>query len=404
MFAILAGAAVPGLVFGRAVFAVFVGLAFLALLASSLRPVAWRELLTLAKTPVGLAIAATIAVWTVSALGSNFMIRSLEAVLRTAVFVGFGVMVFVGLRAIPELQALSMKSLVVVSLVGAVIAVTATTFLPELYWLLRLKGWISIPVETVYKGYAAVSVLVIPILAWVAIAMRSYWRLFALLSSALLLFLVWETYNRAAIAGFLAIAVAIAIAELIRNSKPVIAKMLAMAVAAAVAGVIVWLKVTRGYNVDIAPENDWLFPVWLVDFQRQTIWAHALTIFEGAPWLGVGANTINFTPGADQPIPGNLNLHIIPSHPHNWAVEVLAETGALGFAALLLTLIILCGYLLLNYRRTAAPGYLLAISVLAGYWTSGLFNFSYWSAWWQVTFFLAMAFALSVPAAGSSRN
>ena len=107
---------------------------------------------------------------------------------------------------------------------------------------------------------------------------------------------------------------------------------------------------------------------------------------------------------AAKPLPGDEVLRMIPAHPHNWVVEVMAETGALGLLALLFTLVFFYVYLLLKYRKTGEAGYLMAILVFAGYWTSGLFNFSYWSAWWQLSFVLTTAFALSAFSAKTSKN
>ena len=45
-----------------------------------------------------------------------------------------------------------------------------------------------------------------------------------------------------------------------------------------------------------------------------------------------------------------------------------------------------------------------ATAVSIGYWVSGLFNFSFWSAWWQVSFMVLLALCLSHtrrPGAGS---
>ncbi len=401
VFAVLIGAAIPSLVLGRAVFAVVVGLSLLALLSSDLRSQAWREVLAASKTTVGFAVIATLLLWVLSALGSNFIIRSLEAVLRTGAFVCIAVMVFGALRPEPRLQNLCLKSLAVVSLIGAGIALLATMVMPELYWCLRLEGWSSVPINSAYKGYAAISVLLVPILIWIFLAFRNVWQLVSLMAAACFLLLVWETYNRAAIAGFIGIVFALALTVFVNDARRLVAILCVGLTSLLTASVLIWLKVTRNHTIDIAPETYWYFPVWLIDFQRQTIWDHAYQVFETAPWFGVGANTINFTPGANQPLPGNESLHIIPAHPHNWTIEIMAETGGLGLFALLVTLAVIAVSLILKYRKTGTPRYLMVVAMLAGYWVSGLFNFSYWSAWWQVSFVLAVAVAASLSKTGA---
>ena len=113
-----------------------------------------------------------------------------------------------------------------------------------------------------------------------------------------------------------------------------------------------------------------------------------------APWFGVGANSINYMPGADQVISGTYNLHLVPGHPHNWPVEVLAETGAIGLAMLLITITASFVIFSNRYFRTGELRYAIAIAIMGGYWGSGLFNFSYWSAWWQLAFYLSICLCL----------
>ena len=112
-------------------------------------------------------------------------------------------------------------------------------------------------------------------------------------------------------------------------------------------------------------------------------------------WIGFGVNAINYSPGADAIIPGTSDLNLIPAHPHNWAVEVLSETGIIGFLPLLAAISWMVIGLLANFRRTGDLAVLAGIAVSLGYWGSGLFNFSFWSAWWQVSFFLMTSFCLA---------
>ena len=113
-----------------------------------------------------------------------------------------------------------------------------------------------------------------------------------------------------------------------------------------------------------------------------------------APWFGNGINAINFLPGADAPMPGST-LNIIPSHPHNWLIEVFAETGAVGAISLVILIATLCFKIARNYLHSRDDGMLAALLVNAGYWGSGLLSFSFWSAWWQVSYLLMTALCLA---------
>ena len=156
---------------------------------------------------------------------------------------------------------------------------------------------------------------------------------------------------------------------------------------------MLWLYETR-LNPNLPEGAVVFFPSWLIDYQRQMIWDRAFDFGMDAPWFGNGINAINFLPGADAPMPRN-NLNIIPAHPHNWLVEVFAETGAIGAFALLTVVITLCLKLAGDFLRYGDTALLAALMVNVGYWGSGLLNFSFWSAWWQVSYLLMTAFCLA---------
>ncbi len=394
-FAALIGAVVPMIVFGRAVFAAALGFAVLALVVSGLRRPAWRELRKSSQTPVGIAVTVTIAAWVLSSFGSEFPWRSFEAAARTGIFVAIGVLAIGALNSEPRLREVCLRAFIIVGAGAALLAVVEMTIAPELFWALRLKGWLDQPLHSELKSFSSLAVIVVPSLILAGRVLRGYWMGYAVATSVAFSFLVWENYNRAAIAGFLAIVGILAVFRLLRSGGRRSAAWLAGILAVGSLSVAVWLEAVRGMMRDIAPDADWLFPLWLVDFQRQTIWKQALEIWHKAPWFGVGPNTINFDPSAARPLPGNESLHIIPAHPHNWVVEVLAETGIIGLASLLVALLTLSLHLARRYRATGSLCILAAMAVMAGYWVSGLFNFSFWSAWWQAAFVLTLTIALS---------
>ncbi|MCY4191618.1 MAG: hypothetical protein OXD42_09915, partial [Rhodospirillaceae bacterium] len=82
------------------------------------------------------------------------------------------------------------------------------------------------------------------------------------------------------------------------------------------------------------------------------------------------------------------------SHPHNWVIQVAAESGwsAVGAMALVIVLIARRIILLQNRRH---PGAMAAGSVLGAFLASSLVNFSFFAAWWLLIFVLAMALPLS---------
>ena len=395
-FAVLTGLAIPNLVFGRAVFAITASLALLALLISPLRTNSWSALVCQARSPIGLFIGLIILSWSVSALASEFPIRALEASLRTGIFLGAAVLFYAALLEDRALATRCLKTLVVLTIVGTSFALIASTIFPEIYWALRFKGMRTMPLQTEFKGYSALIVLITPLLLIGFWRFSTWWRIASAVGIIQFAAITWMSSNRSAIAGLLFMAMTLSVAQIFRPAYRRRAAGIACGFMTILVGVIVWLYTSRlQIATSRAPEGDWLFPVWLIDFQRQTVWSFTLNIWERAPWFGVGPNTINFSPGANTPMPGDEKLHIIPGHPHNWVVELLAETGSIGFLILAATIGCISYLWMRWYARSGDIAVMSALLIFAGYWGSGLFNFSYWAAWWQFSLFMACAIALS---------
>ena len=218
VFTVLIGIAVPAVAFGRSTMAVTVLLALAALVASDLRPIAWARVRAELATRAGLLAIVTIAVWEISALGSNFQFRSSEAVLRTGLFALAGVMVFAALRADPDLGRRAVRAFIVTAAVSATFSIVVMTVLPHLYWLVHLKGWHGTKLQTELKGYTSLYVMIAPLLVWALFRETTRYRLIALATLAAGTYLIWDTYNRAAVAGFIAMGLAMPFCWMTRRS------------------------------------------------------------------------------------------------------------------------------------------------------------------------------------------
>jgi O-antigen ligase len=107
--------------------------------------------------------------------------------------------------------------------------------------------------------------------------------------------------------------------------------------------------------------------------------------------MGWGINTINLVPLLPGTSPIEFGVPVLPSHPHNWVLEIFAETGIVGGLPMLFAVILQFVIMLRRYRADGRPEILAALSASAAFWISGLFNFSFWSAWWQVSYILVLA-------------
>ena len=361
----------------------------------------WRALLGQVRTPIGMMVLVTLALWLPSMVVSPQPLRSMEAWVRVPVFIGLIFFLSAMLSERQEALALALKALIVTGAIATLFALFSLTFLPEVLSFVRSWVWIDLPYpgfrpRDILKPYAALTVLMAPVLVWGGWRLGGHWRSLAAVTVIGLFAVVLLTYNRSAIAGLLAIAVVGA--GLMMGVRRNLAVNMAVGVVlfSIILAVLLWLHDTR-LTLPLPTISEGIvtiLPRWLIDYQRQTIWVHAIDIGMRSPWFGNGINVINFLPGADLKLPNN-NLNVIPAHPHNWLVEVFTETGALGAFALLTLVITLCLKLSGDFLKSGNTALLAALLVNVGYWSSGLFSFSFWSAWWQVSFLLMMAFCLA---------
>ena len=387
------GCALPVQVAGRGTIAGALLIAFLCFLSLPQKAVYLKRLFKATRSFAGVVLLLTFILWLPNAFYSIDPIRSLESTVRSFAFIGLGALFWAVLVENERARDLSKRALLVASAIAVSIAIVAQTAVPELYWFLHLKGWTSAPVGTSLKPFSALAVLIIPAIIWAGVRLKGAWSIIAAANTIGFLAMIWLTYNRAAIAGFLGIIVIAAGLTALSHRRRLIRTALPLAALAAVTGVLIWLNMTRsrpGFGDDL------LFPLWLIDFQRQTIWNFAQGLFQQNFWFGMGTNTINFAPGANALIPHTVtNLAMIPSHPHNWVLEVAAETGIFGILSLMGVVALTSIRYFQGFIKGGEGAYFVAACIAAGYWVSGLFNFSFWSSWWQMSFVLMISFCLS---------
>jgi O-antigen ligase len=397
--AVLVGIAVPFLILGKLFLAVLLVVAALMLAWLPGRRAYGRALLSQARTPIGVLVLVTLALWLPGILFSPLPLRSLEAWIRVPIFIAFVTLLWTMLSEHRQPLALTLKALIVASAASALFALCSLTFLPEILSFVRGSGWSPMPdvrrPPNILKGYASVMILVAPVLVWAGWHEGGRWRAVSASTAIGLLAIVWFTYNRSAMAGLLAMLVVGGFLVVALRRDAFAAAAFVVLLAAVMLALVLWLHHTRGYMYMEAPAGTVaILPPWLLDYQRQTIWGHAIDIAMRSPWFGNGINVINLLPGADDPMPSNT-LNIIPAHPHNWLVEVFAETGSVGALALLTLVITICLKLAGDFLRYRDTALLAALLVNVGYWGSGLLNFSFWAAWWQVSYLLMTALCLA---------
>lgn len=390
----LVAVAVPSLIFGRVGIAVVV-LAALALAVPDLaRPQVWQAVARRARTSVGWATMATAVLWLPGVVFSIEPQLSFEAWARTWVFVVVALLFWEIIAKSDGLRDLSLRAFILA--VAVVLAIAAFGFaVPPFLAFIHAHGWVELsPVRTL-KSFASAAMLMVPVILWATFHLGGKWRFLATLEVPGLLWLQVATGNRASVAGLLAmLIVSASLIVLQRQNRWVLIGGIA-AIAMTISAALGWMYTiprSPAWTPALIGYLDAPAPVWLIDLPRQEIWAFTWDKVLESPWIGHGINAINYLPGANEPVQElGGRITYIPGHPHDWVLEVLAETGFVGFVPVFVSAGLLFLQLLLLFRRTHDPAYLAAACVHTGYWVSGLFNFSFWSAWWQVSYLLLLA-------------
>ena len=139
---------------------------------------------------------------------------------------------------------------------------------------------------------------------------------------------------------------------------------------------------------------EFIIPIQIIDAHRQFIWGFSIDKFKEKLILGYGPDTSNFISGSQRTIGSEYTgtMNFIPSHPHNFFIELLLEIGIVGTV---IFLIILFFY---NFRfiKLANHKNLICIIILNSYfWSTSLVNFSFWLGWWQASYFLFLSIVMA---------
>ncbi|MEM7122359.1 MAG: O-antigen ligase family protein [Pseudomonadota bacterium] len=388
--AVALGASVPILILGRAGMAVAIAIAIIGLVVTSDRSRLVYDVTAAIKTPLGTAVAVTFALWLVSVIGSPEVALSAKIWARMIALLVAAVALVSLLRRAPHLHDLALKALIVTALAGAAVGLVTVLMWPDPLLSLRGHGanldQANLAVS-VLKSYGTAIACAMPVVLWAGWRMDARWRAPAVIFQFLALALLIVLESRA---GLVAAAVGGGIFAcwfVWRIGRAWLIGAVALIMAAGIA--IAFATNERNNQIEAALD----LPIWLVDAHRQTIWDASLQRFTEAPIFGWGIDVIDKLPGANDIVPGS-GVEFIPSHPHNWAIEVLAETGVVGFAAMSVALIVLAVGGIRATRRDGAPGATL-LAVCAIFFLVSLISYSFWAFWWQATFVLMASLAIA---------
>ncbi len=397
--AIFVGISLPLLMSGRAPFAVATAIAVFAIVWSDNSTRLFRGVTDIGRTFLGLASMVTLLAWIPSTVTSSFPAESIPVLVRMAAFLVIAASVRVFLSHHQEAHLVGLRVLLCGTLMGIVIALPAMMAFPDLMLLLKARPAATLTAARLsLSSYASFAALLIPVVLWVAWRIRKrHWLWVSVLVTLGLLALIWLSDSRAALAGLLAALGAVVITFALDRTK--------QGYVLGLGSLFVVLAGAFSAKLYIDPDFPQLsgfplfLPSWLIDPHRQLIWQNTISLALERPWLGFGIDTINlqdFSEVRARMAVDDASL-LLPGHPHNWIIEVFSETGVVGTVPLLATVGVLFLTFLKDFRATGRPEPLVAVAVSAAYWVSGLFNFSFWSAWWQLAYLLLIAMLVPAP-------
>ena len=138
-----------------------------------------------------------------------------------------------------------------------------------------------------------------------------------------------------------------------------------------------------------------IVPTFLVDAHRQYIWSFSIKKISEKPLLGYGPDTSNFIEGSQEIIGSKFTgtMPYIPSHPHNFLLEIILDTGLIGLVGFIFFIFY---YNFKIFRKSDDNGKFLLILFFFYFWGSSLVNFSFWLGWWQVSYFYITSLISSI--------
>jgi len=396
--ALMVAVAIPLRVIGVAPEQTALGLALIAALALHLLSTETRLMTRQALTSqTAIFVGIVFLAWGVTLLFSASPIGSLKIGGRSGVFLFGVVMVWAALKAHENIHSLIWKVLIVGGVASTTVAALSLSGVPIILSILKADfSGQEIP-ALAFKAFAASALCMIPVITWAGRRLSPRWRYLAYAYTPLVIVLIMLSHNRSALAGLLSmIAVGMAALALTRNRHT---KLLFVLASTASVAIMVWVRSDRMPLAKATANVDGIYlPGWLIDPHRQYIWKFAYEKFLDKPWFGNGIDQLNKLSGSDSIIPNlGSTAYLVPSHPHSWVLEILAEAGLIGFIPVLAALMFIAWKLLKRFFKTHDEGALAQLTLMAGFWASALFNFSIWAVWWQLTFFILFAIVSAAP-------
>ena len=383
------GAAMPSLLIGRALLSVTLGTALLAALLICSRALLSEQMKRAARHYTIRGFALVILVWSAAIPGSWDPVLSLQSVAGLAALAVAGIVLHGLMRSGGADTGMMMRVLLIGGGAVGVIILAGRLGVPEIFGLIKLKGWQAIDLNSFGRVLANAYAVAAPLIVLSGFILGGRWQWGAVMLAVAALGLAVDTSTGAALLGFAGIIAVLCLTRFMR---------LRIGTGVILLGALGGIVALNTFSNDNAvTETPGVFMSSAsVGTHRQQIWADTVKIASERPLLGHGPNALKFHPVARQPSPYFNNFTVIPSHPHNWVLEILSETGWIGLTALAGWLLVTHICVLRRYLAHSDPALLAVLATSGAFWGAGLANFSFWSPWWLATYVTCMAGCLAL--------
>ena len=385
----MAGATMSTIIYSRAVFAVFatltVGLAIAAIVFGPGLRHLWRSIWW----PLTATLAVMFGAWLISSLQGIDLERSLLLLPQTIGTMVAAWLVYVALDIDEAGRIAALRSLILAMLVCSAVSIGAFTLSHELIDPFGVRGIkTDIHVGQKLRKFGAVVALLLPVAIWAALRLGGLWRLAAVPVVVLAAAVIDFTESRVGLLGLAAmLTVLLFVGLVVRFGRKFAIATAAGAVAMALAGATA--IVARLPELPVQSVAGYRIPPYIIDYHRQVIWRFVIDKARDRPVLGYGVGNSRNIPGA-KTADSVFASEYVPAHPHNWVIQLYAETGLVGLIAALIPL----GLVFRRFGVAAAGGSGAAwagLGLLGAGFGSWLVSFKVWAAWWQIELFFALA-------------
>ncbi|MEE3047084.1 MAG: glycosyltransferase [Pseudomonadota bacterium] len=388
--AILFGLSAPLFFFGRAAVGVGLGLSLILAVIAGMNGDAWRQMRRDLTSPLGVIVLLVIISWLPSVIGSINPDKSWGTwVGRVAMLGG----VWYLMRLIAPKARIAWNALIWSTMALMFYCVLAAVTTPD---LLSLKAMFDpdrhVDITRRLKPSGSFFMFAAILFAADFFDRKGWAKLLPFLGIIAFFIVIEASDARANTAGALGAFAAIVVAAWLVIENRLIKSALLVVAVCGVIGILSWLaSITTqwAFTGDFVP----YLPTSIIDAHRQLIWQFAYSHVFDHPLIGWGVNSAPWIPGANGIVEG-FNQAVLPGHPHSWFMEIWLETGLIGLTPTVL-LVIGCAFVGLMITRkeglkVAGP----ILGILAAYWFSGLFNYSFWTSWWFAVFVISLAMAI----------